>query len=434
VPTVTVCSSQFHYLAQTEAGLRGYPSMPLVVLPHPFAGRSDDELKSRSLDAAPRIVAAFATTEAIASPELHTRADDDLGPAVVREALWEGDVLDVVGEDELEAVNSAFSDRGWSDGLPIIPPTLERIASFLRDLEVDGDEQLLTLAPRSSSVTWRALAINGVMAGCRPEYMKVVIAALRAMARPEFLLWMVQTTTNPVAPLVVLNGRLAKELRMNSQYNAIGQGWRANMSIGRCIRFALVNLGGGTPGGVDRATHGQPAKVTFCLAEDEAGSPWKPYHARRGYPGSANCVTVFAAGPPHNVLDSGCETPDQTLQVLAASLCAAGSNNFYWGGQPLIIMNAERARFLTSTGYSLYDLQRRLHDLARIPLDSYAPGALELIKLMRPDESFWADGSPLTTSASPEDVQIVVAGGAGRHCIFVPTFFAIPALTEVVEG
>jgi len=163
-------------------------------------------------------------------------------------------------------------------------------------LEADPDQIIVRLAPRQGGVSYRALVVNAIMAGCQPEYLPMIAAALRAIARPEFLLWTVQTTTNPVTPMLVCNGPRAREIGVNAKYGAFGPGWRANLAIGRCLRLLMTNVGGGVPGGLDRATHGQAGKLFFCVAEDEEGSPWGAYHVARGFDPDANTVTVFAAG------------------------------------------------------------------------------------------------------------------------------------------
>jgi hypothetical protein len=432
VPTVTICSSQFQYLAETEAKIRGVPWLPLLVLPHPFAGRSEAELESRASAVLPDVIRLFTQSSPEMKTDALTVAEDDQRPSTVMDNRHEGEHLEVSGDPE--DAWSAFEVRGWGDGLPIIPPTPERLDRFLAAASGDPDEVIAVIPPRNGMATRRTIAINAVMAGCLPEHVPIVVAALRAVVRPPFLLWTIQTTTNPVAPMITVSGPGAQRVGLNSGYNALGQGWRANMTIGRCLRLLLTNVGGGTPGGVDRASHGQPGKLSMCFAEDSAGSPWRPYHVRRGLDPSTTAVTVFAAGPPHNVLDTGCTHPDETLALLGDAICAAGSNNFYWGGEPLIILNAERARFLGSIGYTLENIQEQLYARARIPQGSYSGGAIEILRLMRDNDPAWSDGSDLTAAASPGSIQLVVAGGAGRHCVFVPTFFAIPAITEVVES
>src|SRR5262249_25958947 len=202
-------------------------------------------------------------------------------------------------------IHDFFETQGWSDGLPFIPPTRERVRNVLRFVARDPDEVVCQLAPRNGDATVERIAANAVMAGCRPEHLPVVIAALEAVADPALNLNGMQSTTHPTAILILLNGPIAAELGVNSGPNCFGPGWRANMAIGRAFRLALLNIGGGTPGDGDRATQGSPAKVGYCVAENEAASPWAPYHVEQGFAAEESVVTVIACEGPHNVQDHG---------------------------------------------------------------------------------------------------------------------------------
>ena len=185
----------------------------------------------------------------------------------------------------LDAVNRIFHQRGWTDGLPIVPPTRERFEAMLRGWVPAAE--IGVVEPRLGRGTAAKLAINAVMAGCEPAHFEVVVAATRAMCDPRFNLKAVQSTTHPCTVLAMVNGPLADTLEINGAYNAMGQGQRANAAIGRAIRFILLNIGGAAPGVLDRATMGSPAKYSFCFAENVAASPWEPWHVENGF--AAGC-------------------------------------------------------------------------------------------------------------------------------------------------
>ena len=202
--------------------------------------------------------------------------------------------------DPVAAVNRLYRERGWTDGLPIVPPTEIAVLEFLNATDRDPREVIGVLPPRQGEATVERIAANAVMAGCCPEYFPVVLAAIEALADPLFNLDSVQATTHPVAPLIVVNGPIVREIGLNGGYNAFGQGCRANVTIGRAVRLVLMNVGGGLPGSGDRATQGSPAKLAYCVAENEAGSPWEPLHVEAGFPRDASVVTVFGCEGPHN--------------------------------------------------------------------------------------------------------------------------------------
>jgi hypothetical protein len=194
--------------------------------------------------------------------------------------------------DDLEEFNRLFMERRWGDGLTLMPPTEERIARLLEHTERAPDEVVSTIAPRYGAATVERIAINAAMAGCRPEYLPVLIAAAEALGTPEFHLQAIQTTTNPSTVWLALNGPLAKRLGVNSGGNCLGPGAWANGTLGRAVRLMLQNIGGGLPGDMDKATQGQAAKWAMCCAENEEASPWEPLHVERGFAREASMRTT----------------------------------------------------------------------------------------------------------------------------------------------
>src|SRR6185503_7268933 len=198
----------------------------------------------------------------------------------------------VSGPDDLDDLQAFVLDRGWGDGLPVLPPTPERVARVLGGWSGARGRLVATLAPRFGGATVEAIAVNAALAGAGPEHLPAIVAAVEAVADPAFNLQGVLPTTHPCTPLVIVNGPAAARLGVNAGPNALGQGHRANAVIGRALRLVLQNVAGATPGHVDRATLGHPGKYSYCLAENEAASPWEPLSVERGFSREQSCVTV----------------------------------------------------------------------------------------------------------------------------------------------
>ncbi len=216
-------------------------------------------------------------------------------------------------EDPFEAMY----DRGWSDGLPVVPPTPERVARMLSGTTRPADDVVATVPPNLADVTVEKIAINAVMAGCLPEYLPVVIAAVEAVCTDEFNMHGVLATTMGVAPILIVNGPIRNEIGMNSGMNVFGQGNRANSTIGRALQLVIRNIGGGVPGEVDRSTHGQPGKVGLCFAEDEEGSPWTSLAESLGHSPDVSTVTVFCGEAPRIIFDQMTQDPAGLTESIA---------------------------------------------------------------------------------------------------------------------
>lgn len=327
--------------------------------------------------------------------------------------------------DSLEAVNRLVYGRNWGDGLPVVPPTAERVERMLAALSGhDAQESLGLMPPRWGDTTLEKLAINAVMAGCTPPYFPVVVAAARALLDSQFNLYAVQATTNPVAPLCVVNGPIADELDINSGLGAFGPGWWANATIGRALRLILLNVGGGRPGVLDRATQGQPAKYTFCVAENEAESPWEPLHAERGLSREQSAVTLLGVAGTFNILDLGSKDAEGILAMVAGSMTALGSNNMLLGGAPAVALCPEHATIMAQAGLKKADVKRELFRRSQVPLGSFPQENQRLITMYR--RAVLGDNpgprALVPLADRPEDVQIIVVGGAGPHSQFLPSF------------
>jgi hypothetical protein len=331
--------------------------------------------------------------------------------------------------DDPEEIYNFYYQRGWTDGLPIIPPTEERVLRMLQGTKRDAAETLGTLPPSGNDATVGHVAINAVMAGCLPEYMPVLIAAVRALAEPELGLHNLQATTHPVAPLVIVNGPIRLRLGMNSGSNLFGPANRANATIGRAIRLMLLNVGGGLPGLLDLSTHGQPSKYTYCIAENEEESPWDPLHVEMGFDRSDNVVTVNGVENPHNINDHAAEDAENLLITYAASIATQGNNNIlYQGGEPLLIPGPEHARILAKSGYTKAQVKQYIHEKARIQKKAFSKRHQEA------QFAEYGEDDLIPVIHRPEDLMIIVAGGAGKHSLFCPNYvIRSHAVTKVIE-
>lgn len=324
-----------------------------------------------------------------------------------------------------EALALAYA-AGWTDGLPIVPPTAARVGAFLdaaggrSPLELVGE-----IPPRGGRATVAKLAANAVMAGCRPEYFPVVIAAIEALLRPRFNLASVQCSTHIATPLVVVNGPVAARIGMNGGGNCFGQGNRANATIGRAVKLALTNLGGARPGDEDRATFGHPGKYTYCIAENEAENPWEPYHIERGYAPEQSVVTAHPAEAPHNLNNHGADNPRDLLTTFAVSMAIPGCNNIHVMGDVLLALGPEHADIIARAGWSKNDVRSYLYELARQPLSLLKLGGIHGRHAHR--NTLWPrwidrgdDQAMVPVVRRPEDIHIIVAGGPGRHSLYIP--------------
>jgi hypothetical protein len=331
--------------------------------------------------------------------------------------------------DDIVDVNRFFYEKGWTDGLPIIPPTEERIQSFLEGTLRNPEEVVGLVPPKWGEATVEKVAVNAVMAGCLPEYMPIVIAAVRAMVEAKFNLYGVQATTHPCGPLLIINGPIRKQLVINCGYGVFGPGALANATIGRAIRLALLNIGGAAPGEVDKATHGQPGKFTYAIGENEEKSPWEPLSAERGFSSEQSTITVIAAEAPHNVHDNCSSSATGILTTVAGTLACQGNNNVIFQiGEPIVVLGPEHAQTIMKDGFTKKDVKEFLFQMAKIPRGAFS-AEHQQIKFANLSED-----ALIPITRKPEDIIIVVAGGAGKHSMVIPTFGNSVAITKAIEN
>jgi hypothetical protein len=324
--------------------------------------------------------------------------------------------------DDLEAVNDHFYAQGWTDGLPIIPPTPARVEKMLAGMPWrDPDEVIGIVPPAMGVATLRIIAVNAVMAGCLPAYLRVVVAAVSAVLEKPYGLAHRQTTTHAGAPLVIVNGPVIKEIGLNYGNGVFGPGWRANATIGRALRLALVNLGGAVPAQVDFCQHAHPGKYTFCIAEHQDANPWEPLHVERGFDIQDSVVTVVNAEAPHSMTENVQTDPIEIMRTFADTMATLGGNNLYSQGHPVLVFGVENAQHVAAAGWTKLDVQKTLFEMARQPWGL----AKNRGKSKGPFFPVWVDkrddSAMVPIINEPRDLIVVVAGGAGGKSMWCPT-------------
>jgi hypothetical protein len=412
IPSVTVFSMAFASAARKQAAGRGMAELPLVRIPHP-------------MHTAQRSVVA-------------ERADAVVGALVERLTSEVKEVAQIEAIDRLDGSNDPDDQerlfaRGWTDGLPVVPPTAEKVTAMVAAGGRNASDRIGPIPPRWRQATIEKIAVNAVLAGCLPEYFPVVLAAIDALLDNDCQLYGIQTATNTTAPLLIVNGPIAAELEINARGNALGQGARANATIGRAVQLVFRNIGGDIAGETDMATHGHAGKFTACFAEAEGDSPWAPFHVDAGFATNDSTVTVIGASAPQNIFTYGCETGQDILDQFVGATQGLGHNNIIFPTGPLLIVSPEHAATMAQGGIGKKEIRNALFERARIPLARFAKRSIEGLRHRRA-RWFAEVGDPdhIGIADRAEDISIVVAGGAGIHSLFVPTAFSYRPVTRKI--
>ena len=338
-----------------------------------------------------------------------------------------------LADDSPEAMYTLLEARGLGDGLPVVPPTPDRVEAVLAHAAGDPDEVLFTLQPRAGIVTRRVVAVNAVMAGCPPETFPVVLTALRALARPEVNLRGVNATTHLVAPMVLVHGEVVGRCGFNAGVGAFGPGNRANATVGRAVRLVMLHVAGALPGSGDAATHGQPAKYTFCAAENLEATPWESYPMSRGVD-APSAVTVHCGEGPHNVHDAEADgDPQLILDKIASAMTSLGQNNAPISqAEYFVVLGPEHAHSLAERALTRADVSSYLFNTARLPARLFRRHFQELAwdRWMKTV----ADDELLPMTGHPDNIRVVVVGGPGKHSLLVPSWGVTRSVTLPVEG
>jgi hypothetical protein len=326
----------------------------------------------------------------------------------------------VTSADEFEV----WFDKGVTDGLPVVPPTRERVERMLTGTRRSRDELLGEMPPNYGRLTVEKAAINAVLAGCRADYLPVVIAAVECACDPAFNLHGVSTSTHFSAPLIVVNGPIRGRIGLNSTFGVFGPGYRANATIGRALRLLMINVGGVRPGEISMSTFGHPGRYTYCIGENEEASPWPPFHAGRGLSGETSAVTLFAGDAPQGISDHSSRTARELGGSLGWSMAGLwNSKHFPLYSHTMLVVGPEHARTFADGGWSKDDLKRHLHETVRRPYQALLPDSDhgEGTNLRYKSETRREQGAMIPKFASTEEIHVVVAGGtAGRFSVAIP--------------
>lgn len=317
-----------------------------------------------------------------------------------------------------DGVSELFEARGWTDGLPITPPTPERVAAALEAALTEPGQVLGVETVRGRAITAQKAAINAVMAGCRPRDFAVVAAAVEAMCDPAFLLHGATSSTGGCAVLIIVSGPIRRELGMTGTFNALGGADRASLAIGRAVRLILRNLLGVRPGELDRSTLGHPGKLGYCLAEDEEGSPWPSLGTDRGAPPGSSAVTVLAAGAPRQIMNEWTTEPEAILDTIAAEMRANLLHYSIWAGNHCLILPPQLRERFAGANWTKTDIRDYLHRRARVRRgDWQRVGKASVVSDANRNQEYAA-------LQSPDDLLIVAAGGpAGGFAAVIPPWF-----------
>jgi len=315
-------------------------------------------------------------------------------------------------------------EKGVTDGLPVVPPSRERVTRMLAGTGRDAATLIGEVPPNYGRATVEKIAINAVMAGCRPEYLPVLLAAVEAACDPAFALHGMSTSTHFSAPLIVVNGPIRARIGINSSFGVFGPGYRANATIGRALRLLMINVGGARPGETSMSTFGHPGRYTYCIGEFEESSPWAPLHVERGLAADQSAVTLFAGEAPHGISDHASRTGRELAGSLGWSMAGLwNAKHFPLYSHTMLVVGPEHARTFGDDGWSKDDLKRHLHETVRVPYRTLQPHPdsgegtnLRFGKGTKPDPE-----DLIPKFASPSEIHVVVAGGtAGRFSMAIP--------------
>ena len=425
MPTLTFVTDAFVPLAERVSASLDLP-MPLLrtqVLPHAISIEERTAAYEAMAEYQDRI------EQAIFAPvAADTALDTAIASAPANTPL---ERIELDGDEE--AVADLYRSRGWLDGLPIVPPTEARVERMLGPLAPQRQRILGKVPPKGRPLTLESLAVCATLAGCAPATFPVVVAAARAMLRPEFNLLGVNTTTNAAAPLLIASGPIANAVGIQGGNDVFGAFHRANITIGRAMRLMMIAVGDCRPGDGDMATQGQGMKAGICITENT--SPWEHLHVELGCRADESTVAAISVTAQFNLLDFASRNADDLLGMIARTISTPGMQNAQLGYGPVIVFGIEHARILAQAGLTKADVKRRLFEEARLPLSAFSPETVDdVLKVRRPQWAF-AESNPsgmVPMADAPGDFTLLVAGGEGQHSVLLPTFLAPrPVLVKV---
>ena len=337
-------------------------------------------------------------------------------------------VLEV--EDAFEA-NELFQRNGWTDGLPVVPPTEAGVARFLAAAGLQATDTVGVEPVRRRRITAEKTAIAALMAGCLPEYMPVVVAIVKALCHPEIGLPGSTASTGGSAPFIVVNGPVRTKLGMNTTHNALANASRANATIGRSVRLLLINVLGGIPGQLDRSTLGHPGKFTFCVAEDEENTTWLPLSVERGIPAGTSAVTVMAVESPHQIMNEWTHDPKELCDTYAAAIKSNMLTYSIWEGPYAVVIPKQHRDIFAESNWTKAHIREYVYEVARVKRGEWrSVGKAAVAGRKNEDQVYRA-------LRTPDDLLVIAAGGpAGGFAAILPPWYGKKslAITQVIEA
>jgi hypothetical protein len=415
----------------------GLPSLRIVKVPHPIGGMPADVIGERAASIIDNVISGLTQHEEQGKET----------PTKVTVVKPEPETIKVSGTSNIKAlreVNDLFYEKKWTDGLPIVPPTQEAVAWMLTGTDRAPSEIVGLIPPRAGKATIRNIAINSVMAGAEPRYLPVIIAAVEAVTDPAFAsgstfwgLAGMQSTTGPVTPLLIVNGPIAKDLKIESGMDCFGRGHRANATIGRALRLTLINAGGAYPGVNDMKGQGSSQEFTFCVAEREdhpvyhrTQNPWKPLHVEKGYSPTTSTVTAAATFPPINVKESDHCGPE-ILNSVVDTMTALGQEPHAMDWSYVLVLGSTHAQCLADAGMSKDDIREFIYANGVMPWRKYKQ-QYQAGTTAQPKWAAWTvdDMTSVHIFESPDSIMVMAAGGECPHSQIIKCTFK-PATKEI---
>ena len=417
---MVITSSAFYAKALYDGRTLGVPEPRIAVFKHPLGGLTEAQVAERAESMYPSLREALARTPP-APPKPPT--------AIAQRVTAPADPAEL---------QTWYAERRWSEGFPILAPTPEAVAKMVAGAGRPGTDFVGVVPPRGGVATVEQIAVNAVMAGCRPQHMPVLITAIEAMLEPQFNLAALQATTHPVAPLLVVHGPIAAQLGINSGAGAFGPSSMANAVIGRAIRLILWNIGGALPGDVDRSTQGAPSKFSFCVAENVAESPWGSFITDRGFAADANAVTVYGGEPPHNINDHEHGDPESLLLLAGDVFKELGHNTWFlaWQGRKelLLVLGPEHAASIASTGWSRQKVQEFLFAAMSRKRSELVIGGMYGMRDWPAALNDLPMDALIAPVPAPKDILVMVVGGTGKHSAALPSFGPTVSVTRLIPA
>jgi hypothetical protein len=407
---VSIIQDYFAHDADASGEAFGLPKPTVVKTPATFTSLTEEQVRSAVDGIFDEIVAGLTTP---------------VPPAKVgQRRAWRGSeerVLEFEGRDYaacVEAMNDRFLDWGWSDGFPLVPPTEEAVERMLGGtVRAPEDVIVEKFVPANVRATVRDIAINAVMAGCKPEFLPVVITAIEAMHHPEINLRAMTMSTGPHAPLFLVNGPIAAALQINAGSCALGNAGPnrlsfANVAIGRAVRLCLMNVGGAYPGIMDQDTIGSPAKFSMVLAENERRNPWEPYHVEKGFRAEQSAVTCFYGHSLIEIADMDSSHADALINTFALRIVGIGQT-LYMPYHPVVLMAPDHAAVFARDGWTKDDIRKYLHLECSIPAEKYRRSRVMSYQIGQKWIEAADSRSMIPLFEKAENIDIVVTGGVG---------------------